>query len=131
MPELADVIAQQILEDINSVSRSDDETLVALADELAEGVTAEREAEITALLPAPYTIEEQASAQLGETIRVPRMTVVTATWTPDTEWVTSAAQGRRMRRKKADCVVGSYMLADNDFVMAARVVVLWRRDKDG
>lgn len=130
MPELAEVVVTQILEDINAVSRSEDENLIALADELAEGVDAEREAEITELLPFPYTIEEQATAQIGETIRVPRMTVVTASWTPDIGWVTSAPQGRRMRRKKAECAVGSYMLADNDFVMAARVVILWRRDRE-
>ena len=75
-----DELISQVLLEMNAVSRTEDAALVAYAEEMAAGVSAEREAEITADLPVPYTLEESATADLsGDTLRVPRMAVVTAT----------------------------------------------------
>lgn len=122
-------IIKQILADINAQSESADDGIVALATELAAGVSAEREAEISEALPVPYTLLDNATAQMDdEKIRVPRMVVATATKV-NGAWTTST-QGRRMRRAKADCVVGVHTIADNEVCTLLRVVVLWRRARD-
>ena len=122
-----DLPIAQILSEINAISLTDDQTIIALATELAEGVTDVEETEIVAQLPIPYTRVESATAELGEEkIRVPRMVLSTVTWTPSTGWITSET-GRRMRKPKADCAVGSHVLVDNEHAVAARVVILWRR----
>ena len=122
-------LTEEILRDINAVSVSADPVLMDYANELAAGVTAEREAEIAEALPAPYTLEESATAELGsDKIRVPRMTVVQASRAGDEEWITSAS-GRRMRRSKADCVVGYNVVADTEWYAVVKFAILWRRDK--
>ena len=131
MRELID----QVLEDINCESEFQphegwEVDLVEFANELAAGVTAEREAEIAATLPVPYTRLAEATAEVSaDKIRVPRMVIATATKASGGDWITST-QGRRMRRPKADCIVGSRTLVDNEYVTVVRFVILWRRARD-
>ena len=125
-------VVDAILERVNSVSTTGDAGLIATANELAAGVTAEREAEICAEeLPIPYTFETPARAQIdGDTIRVPRSVNTAASWTPDGGWNTGTSMGRRLRRQKADCAVGVHVDLDiPDVVKILRIVVLWRRVK--
>ena len=123
-------VVDAILIDINSVSTTDDADVLAAAQELAEGVTAEREAEICDALPVPYTFLAPARAQLDdEKIRVPRAVNTAASWTPENGWNTGSV-GRRLRQKKADCAVGVHVDLDlGGVVTILRIVVLWKRVK--
>ena len=122
-------LVDQIKDEINAVSVNNDEGLLALASELAVGVTAEREMEIVESLPKSYVMRESATADLGvDEIDVPRMVLVVATKVPDGEWITST-YGRRMRKEKANCVIGEYTIADNSYATIKRFAVLWNRVK--
>ena len=127
-----DELVDQIFEEVGCVSETDDEDLEAFAQELAEGVTAERDAEIAELLPKPYTKKVPARAQIdGEELLIPRCVIATASRVPGegSEWITSA-RGPRLGKAKAGCVVGVHVeLEIPDVVTIARVVVLWRREK--
>ena len=119
-----------IMREAQCVSRTDDPDLVARAQELAEGVTAERDAEIAAGLPVPYAKRVPARAQLdGETLLIPRAITATASRAAGGEWITST-KGPRMGREKAGCAVGVHVELDIPGVVEiVRVVILWRRDR--
>ncbi len=127
---MADELVEQILREANVVSTGDDVDLAVIAAELAAGVTADREAEISDELPVPYTLEESSTADVdGEKIRVPRMVVVMASRPdPDAQWTTSLT-GRKLRRPKADCIVGRHDLMDDGTYAVRRYILLWRRPK--
>ena len=126
----ADVITQ-IMNETKCISSSDDETLAAFAQELAEGVTAERDAAIAEALPVPYQKKVPASAQIdGDELTIPRCVIATASRVPNSEWITSS-QGPRMGRVKAGCAVGVHVELDlPGIVEIIRVVILWRRHTD-
>ena len=119
-----------ILEEVQCVSETDDEALMDFAQELAEGVTAERDAEIAEALPVPYQKRVPARAQIdGEELTIPRCVIATATRVPGKDWITST-KGPRMGRAKAGCAISAYVELDiPDVVEIVRVVILWRRDK--
>ena len=125
-------VISQIMEEAQCVAMLEDEDLEleAFAQELAEGVTAERDAEIAAALPVPYTKRVNARAQIdGDTLLIPRCIIATASRVPDGDWITST-RGPRMGRVKTDCVVGMHVELDMpDVVQIIRVVILWRREK--
>ena len=124
-----DGVIETILTEINCETRNEDSDMVRVANELAAGVTAEREAEIAESLPRPYPMLESATADVhGPKIRVPRIATATAHQVGDGEWVTST-RGRRLCRKKADCAVGVHVVTANDFVCVVNIVVLWKRVK--
>ncbi len=125
-----DDVVSRIMEETQCVSKSDNEGLQAYAQEMAEGVTAERDAEIANALPVPYTKKVPARAQLdGDMLLIPRAITATATKMPNSEWVTST-KGPRMGRTKVDCVVGVATELDMPGVVTIiRVVILWRREK--
>ena len=124
--DLLDTITQET----QCVSASTDDALIAFAQELAEGVTAERDAEIAEALPVPYQKRVPARAQIdGDELIIPRCVIATATRVPGGEWITST-KGPRMGRAKAGCAVGVHMELDiPDVVEIVRVIILWRRDK--
>ena len=126
----ADVI-ETIMAETQCVSRLDDTALTAWAQELAEGVTAERDAEIAEALPVPYQKRVPARAQIdGDELTIPRAITATATRVPGGEWITSS-RGPRMGRAKADCVVGVAVELDiPNVVEIIRFVILWRRHTD-
>ena len=128
-PEYIDLI-DTITEEIQCVSDTDNDALWDYAQELAEGVTAERDAEIAEALPVPYQKRVPARAQIdGEELTIPRCVIATATRVPGGEWITST-KGPRMGRVKAGCAVGVHVELDiPDVVEIVRVVILWRRDK--
>ena len=119
-----------IIEEIQCVSETDDEALMAYAQELAKGVTAERDAEIAEALPVPYQKRVPARAQIdGEELTIPRCVIATATRVMGGDWITST-KGPRMGRVKAGCAVGAHVeLVIPDVVEIVRVVILWKRDK--
>ena len=119
-----------ITEEIQCVSDTADNALWDYAQELAEGVTAERDAEIAEALPVPYQKRVPARAQIdGEELTIPRCVIATATRVPGGDWITST-KGPRMGRVKAGCAVGVHVeLNIPDVVEIVRVVILWRRDK--
>ena len=123
-------LIDRIMQETQCVSTSDDESLAAYAQELAEGVTAERDAEIAEALPTPYQKKVPARAQIdGDELTIPRCVIATASRVPDADWITSS-QGPRMGRVKADCAVGVHEeLVIPGVVEIVRVVILWRRDK--
>ena len=127
--EYADLI-ETIMQETQCVSATDDEVLAAVAQELAEGVTAERDAEIAEALPVPYQKKVPARAQIdGDELTIPRCVIATASRVPGADWITST-KGPRMGRTKAGCAVGVHVeLAIPDVVEIVRVVILWRRDK--
>ena len=121
---------EQIEADMQCVSYTDDSTLIAYAKELAEGVTAERDAEIAEALPVPYQKKVPARAQIdGDELTIPRCVYATASRAAGGEWITST-RGPRMGRAKAGCAVGVHTELDiPDVVEIVRVVILWRREK--
>ena len=125
----ADLI-QHILDEVQCVSRADDPTLEAFAQELAEGVTAERDAAIAEALPVPYQKKVPARAQIdGDELTIPRCVIATASRQAGGEWHTST-RGPRMGRAKAGCAVGVHTELHIPSVLEiVRVVILWRRDR--
>ena len=125
-----DDVVKQIMNETNCVSMTDDASLIAAAQELAEGVTAERDAEIAEALPVPYQKKVPARAQIdGDELTIPRAVFTQASRAEGEEWVTSS-HGPRMMRAKAGCAVGVH----EEFVLPGvveiiRIVILWRRDK--
>ena len=109
-----------------------DSELYAVAQELAEGVTAERDAEIAAALPVPYQKRVPARAQIdGEELIIPRCVIATATRATASggDWITST-RGPRLGRAKADCAIGMHVELDIPHVVEiVRVVILWRNVK--
>ena len=127
--EYGDLI-DTIMQETQCVSTSNDEALMDFAQELAEGVTAERDAEIAEALPVPYQKRVPARAQIdGDELTIPRCVIATASRVPGGDWITST-KGPRMGRTKAGCAVGVHVeLAIPDVLEIVRVVILWRRDK--
>ena len=125
----ADLI-ETIMQEIQCVSGTDDASLLAYAQELAEGVTAERDAEIAEALPVPYQKRVPARAQIdGDELTIPRCVIATASRASGSDWFTST-KGPRMGRTKAGCAVGVHVELDIPGVVEiVRVVILWRRDK--
>ena len=123
-------LVETIMEQTQCVSLSDDEALEAFAQELAEGVTAERDAEIAEALPVPYQKKVPARAQIdGDELTIPRCIIATASKAKGGDWITST-RGPRMGRMKAGCAVGVHQeLFIPGAVEIVRVVILWRRDK--
>ena len=130
MNEVYQELVNRIMQETDCVSMSDDADLAAAAQELAEGVTAERDAEIAEALPKPYQKKVPARAQIdGDELTIPRCVIAQASHVAGQDWRTST-RGPRMGRAKAGCVVGVHQ----EFVMPGvmeivRVVILWRRDK--
>ena len=127
--EYADLI-EIIMKEAQCVSGSFDNDLTAFAQELAEGVTAERDAEIAEALPVPYQKKVPARAQLdGDFLTIPRCVIATASRAEGGAWITST-KGPRMGRPKAGCAVGVHEeLVIPNVLEIVRVVILWKRDK--
>ena len=123
-------LVEAVLKETDCQSTVDDSVLAAYAQELAEGVTAERDAEIAEALPKPYQKKVPARAQLdGDELTIPRCVIAQAAREAGGEWKTST-QGPRMGRMKAGCAVGVHVELDiPDVVEIVRIVVLWRRDR--
>ena len=119
-----------IMKETQCVSVATDQKLIDVAQELAEGVTADRDAEIAAQLPVPYSKRVPARAQIdGEELTIPRCIYATASRANGGEWITST-RGPRMGRVKAGCAVGVHEdLIIPGVVEIVRVVILWKRDK--
>ena len=121
-------MVDQVLADLNCESRTDDVLLVAAAQTLAEGVTAEGEAEIAAALPVPYARRVPARAQLdGDFLTVPRSAIVDATLIDGV--FRSSAMGKKLRAPKMAAAVGFHTEVSGDWGSIFRIVVLWRRAK--
>ena len=124
----ADLIAT-IMEETQCVSTTDDAQLLAYAQELAEGVTPERDAEIAEALPVPYQKKVPARAQIdGDELTIPRCIYATASKVGDTPWRTST-KGPRMGREKMDCAVGVHTDLEIGDVTIIKAVILWRRSR--
>ena len=123
-------LVETIMQETQCISETDDESLDAFAQELAEGVTAERDAEIAEALPVPYQKKVPARAQLdGDTLTIPRCVIATASRIEGGDWITST-KGPRMGRAKAGCAVGVHPeLVIPKVLEIVRIVVLWRRDR--
>ena len=130
MNEQYNDLLQTIMQETQCVSTSENEKLFAFAQELAEGVTAERDAEIAVALPIPYQKKVPARAQLdGDTLTIPRCVIATASRAEGGDWITST-KGPRMGRAKAFCAFGIHPeLVIPNVVEIVRIVILWRRDK--
>ena len=130
MNEVYQELVNRIMRETDCVSMSDDADLAAAAQELAEGVTAERDAEIAEALPVPYQKKVPARAQIdGDELTIPRCVIAQASRVPGEDWITSS-QGPRMGRAKAGCAIGVHEeLVIPGVVEIIRVVILWRRDK--
>ena len=123
-------LVETIMQETQCISETYDAALGAFAQELAEGVTAERDAEIADALPVPYQKKVPARAQLdGDTLTIPRCVIATATRVEGGDWITST-KGPRMGRSKAGCVVGVHPeLVIPKVLEIVRIVILWRRDR--
>ena len=123
-------LVETIMQETQCISKTDDAALDAYAQELAEGVTAERDAEIAEALPVPYQKKVPARAQLdGDTLTIPRCVIATATRVEGGDWITST-KGPRMGRSKAGCAVGVHPeLVIPKVLEIVRIVILWRRDR--
>ena len=123
-------LVERIMQETDCVSMADDDALTAAAQELAEGVTAERDAEIAEALPVPYQKKVPARAQIdGDELTIPRCVIAQASRVPGEDWITST-QGPRMGRTKAGCALGVHEeLVIPGVVEIVRIVILWRRDK--
>ena len=128
-------IPQEVLDDLasklNFQSFTDDETLIAYANEMADPqLTAEREAEIAELLPKKYTQKVNATAEETEDkILVPKILIVNAfnvKQGPQATdgWQTSVS-GRKRRRPKEDVAVGVHVSVDNDYFTSVTLKYLW------
>ena len=127
MSAIDDLIART-LEEINASSVTDNPELIAAANELAAGVTAEREAEIAEALPAAYAQKKPARAQLdGDYITVPKAVYSSASLV-NGDWFTSTS-GRKLNRPKMECAVGTHIELELPGITIFRIVVLWRREK--
>ena len=129
-----DDVLTEVITDLNvqSMGVADPELhqkLNEYAMELAQGVTAERDAEIAADLPRPYQMRLPARAQLdGDELVCPRVAYVDASKVPGGEWQTTAARGQRLARVKDGAFVGAAVELDiPDVVTIIRIAVLWRR----
>ena len=123
----ADMIAQ-VLQDLNADGTTEDASLIEYAQELAEGVTGPREAEIADALPAPYARRIPARAQLdGDTLHVPRQAIVDASLIDGV--FRSSAMGKKLRAPKTACAVGFNVEVTGAWGTIYRIVVLWRRAK--
>ena len=129
MEKYAELI-ETITQETQCVSMADDQTLNEFAQELAEGVTAERDAMIADALPVPYQKKVPARAQLdGDFLTIPRCVIATASRADGGEWITST-KGPRMGKTKAGCAIGVHEeLVIPGVVEIIRIVILWRRDK--
>ena len=125
-----DDLVELIMSETHCVSETENADLWDYAQELAEGVTAERDAEIAEALPVPYQKRVPARAQIdGDELTIPRCVIATASRVPGKEWITST-KGPRLGRTKAGCAVGVHAELDIPGVVEiVRVVILWRRDK--
>ena len=125
----ADLI-NTIMEETQCVSTTDDAELLVYAQELANGVTAERDAEIAESLPVPYQKKVPARAQIdGDYLTIPRCVIATASRADGGDWITST-KGPRMGKTKAACAVGVHEeLVIPGVVEIVRIVILWKRDK--
>ena len=122
-----DLIAE-VLEALNADGQTEDEDLLAAAQELAEGVTAERDAEIAGALPVPYTARVPARAQIdGDTLHIPRVAYIQASKVGDGDWKHSA-RGRKLKRAKKDVAVGVHVELKMEGIQIVSLAVLWRRD---
>ena len=130
MDSYASLIETIMLETGCTSEAPGDSELHAVAQELAEGVTAERDAEIAAALPVPYQKRVPARAQIdGEELIIPRCVIATASRASGGDWITST-RGPRLGRAKADCAIGMHVELDiPDVVEIVRVVILWRNVK--
>ena len=127
--QYADLV-KTIMDETQCVSLTDLESVALYAQELAEGVTAERDAQIAADLPKPYQKKVPARAQLdGDFLTIPRCVIATASRAEGGAWITST-KGPRMGRVKAGCAVGVHPeLVIPNVLEIVRVVILWKRDK--
>ena len=123
-------LAETIMKEKQCVSTTTSKELVAFAQELAEGVTAKRDAEIAEALPVPYQRKVPARAQIdGDTLTIPRCIIATASRVEGGAWITST-RGPRMGRAKADCAIGVHPeLVIPNVLEIVRIVILWRRDR--
>ena len=130
MNDKYDDVIEIIWDETQCMSEADDPELAAYAQELAEGVTAERDAEIAEALPTPYQKKVPARAQIdGDELTIPRAVIATASRQAGGEWHTST-KGPRMGRMKAGCAVGVHTELEIPGVLEIiRVVILWRRFK--
>ena len=128
--QLPQEVIDGIMSTINGQNIIENEELQGIADELAAGVTAEREAELAMELPAPYRQSFNARAEISdEKIICPRATYTAANSVAGV-WNYST-HGRKMARPKIDCVFG--VAVDLDMpeaeLLIVKIVVLWKRDK--
>ena len=123
-------LVETIMQETQCVSETEETELLNYAQELSEGVTAGRDADIAAALPVPYQKKVPARAQIdGDELTIPRCVIATATRVPGGDWITST-KGPRMGRAKAGCAVGVHVeLAIPGVLEIVRVVILWRRDR--
>ena len=123
-------VVARILEEINAENEIFDAELVGIANELAAGVTAEREAELAEALPGAYVSSVNARAQDdGDKIRVPKAVYTHATYNQGA-WLKTMSGGK-LRRVKMDVVVGAaveFEMPEADLKIV-RLVILWRRKK--
>ena len=116
-----------LAQEARCLTTTEDPALIAAAQELAEGVTAERDAEIALALPGPYRQRVPATAQLdGDELTVPRALRLGASSTGGS-WDLGSMQGRRQRTEKRDCAIGVHVALDLPQVTIVEAVVLWRR----
>ena len=129
MEKYAELI-ETITQETQCVSMADDQTLNEFAQELAEGVTAERDAMIADALPVPYQKKVPARAQLdGDFLTIPRCVIATASRAEGGDWITST-KGPRMGKTKAGCAIGVHEeLVIPGVLEIVRIVILWRREK--
>ena len=129
MEKYTDLI-ETITQETQCVSMADDQTLNEFAQELAEGVTAERDAMIADALPVPYQKKVPARAQLdGDFLTIPRCVIATASRAEGGDWITST-KGPRMGKTKAGCAIGVHEeLVIPGVLEIVRIVILWRREK--
>ena len=123
-------LVETIMIESQCVSLTDLESVALYAQELAEGVTAERDAEIAADLPVPYQKKVPARAQIdGDYLTIPRCVIATASRAEGGAWITST-KGPRMGKPKAGCAVGVHVELEIPNVLEiVRIVILWKREK--
>ena len=125
---MAEELISRILDEINASTTTDHPDLIDAANELAAGVTGEREAEIAENLPAAYSRKVPARAQIdGDYLTVPKAVYVSASFV-DGKWYTST-NGRKLNRPKMDCAVGTAVEFEGAGIVIMKIVILWRREK--
>ena len=128
-----DELITRILNELNCDTTVEDPALQAFADELADrSLTPERDAEIAAALPVPYTMRVNGRAEIvhneEDKLLIPRVAYVDACRVGEGDWRTSS-EGRRLRKPKKNVVVGTSVEFESDDVAILRFAVLWMRDK--